>query len=65
MIRGGTTTYADMYYFEDAIAEETKKAGLRGTLGETVIDFPAPDNKTWEDALSYTDGFVKRWKATR
>jgi 5-methylthioadenosine/S-adenosylhomocysteine deaminase len=62
MIRGGTTTYADMYYFEDAIAEETKKAGLRGTLGETVIDFPAPDNKTWEDALSYTDGFVKRWK---
>ena len=62
MIRGGTTTYADMYYFEDAIAEETKKAGLRGTLGETVIDFPAPDNKTWEDALSYTDVFVKRWK---
>jgi 5-methylthioadenosine/S-adenosylhomocysteine deaminase len=62
MIRGGTTTYADMYYFEDAIAEETKKAGLRGTLGETVIDFPAPDNKTWEDALSYTDVFIKRWK---
>src|SRR5262245_25040331 len=62
MIRGGTTTYADMYYFEDAIAEETRKAGLRGTLGETVIDFPAPDNKTWEAALSYTDGFVKRWK---
>ncbi len=62
MIRGGTTTYADMYYFEDAIAEETKKAGLRGLLGETVIDFPAPDNKTWEAALSYTDNFIKRWK---
>src|SRR6266508_4157085 len=62
MIRGGTTNYADMYYFEDAIAEETRKAGLRGTLGETVIDFPAPDNKTWESALSYTDSFVKRWK---
>jgi 5-methylthioadenosine/S-adenosylhomocysteine deaminase len=62
MIRGGTTNYADMYYFEDAIAEETRKAGLRGTLGETVIDFPAPDNKTWEAALSYTDSFVKRWK---
>jgi 5-methylthioadenosine/S-adenosylhomocysteine deaminase len=51
-----------MYYFEDAIAEETRKAGLRGTLGETVIDFPAPDNKTWEAALSYTESFVKRWK---
>jgi 5-methylthioadenosine/S-adenosylhomocysteine deaminase len=62
MIRGGTTTYADMYYFEDAIAEETRKAGLRGVLGETVIDFPAPDNKTWDAALSFTESFVKRWK---
>ena len=40
MIRGGTTTYCDMYYFEDAIADETKRAGMRGVLGETVIDFP-------------------------
>jgi 5-methylthioadenosine/S-adenosylhomocysteine deaminase len=62
MIRGGTTTYADMYYFEDAVAEETKKAGLRGMLGETVIDFPVPDNKTWEAALNYTENYVKRWK---
>ncbi|MGH9769395.1 MAG: amidohydrolase family protein [Blastocatellia bacterium] len=62
MIRGGTTTYADMYYFEDAIAEETKKAGLRGVLGETVIDFPAPDNKTWESALGFTESYVRRWK---
>lgn len=62
MIRGGTTAYADMYYFEDAIAEETKKVGMRGVLGETVIDFPVPDNKTWEAALGYTESFVKRWK---
>src|SRR5687767_7530846 len=47
MIRGGTTTYCDMYYFEDAIADETKKAGVRGVLGETILDFPAPDNETW------------------
>lgn len=62
MIRGGVTTYADMYYFEDAIAEETKRAGVRAVLGETVIDFPVPDNKTWEAAISYTEVFVKRWK---
>src|SRR5262249_32619506 len=62
MILGGTTTYADMYYFEDAIAEETRKAGLRGVLGETGIDFPAPDNKTWEAALSFTESFLERWK---
>jgi 5-methylthioadenosine/S-adenosylhomocysteine deaminase len=62
MIRGGTTTYVDMYYFEDAIAEETKKAGVRAVLGETVIDFPVPDNKTWEAAMAYTENFLKRWK---
>ena len=45
-IRAGVTTFADMYYFEDAVAEETKAAGMRGVLGETFIDFPAPDNKS-------------------
>ena len=48
MLRGGITTYTDMYYFEDAVARETKAAGMRGVLGETFIDFPAPDNKTHE-----------------
>ncbi len=62
MIRGGTTTYCDMYYFEDAIADETKKAGMRGVLGETVLDFPAPDNKTWDAAMSYTERFVRKWQ---
>ena len=61
-IRGGITTFADMYYFEDAIAEETKAAGMRGVLGETFIDFPAPDNKTHEAALEYTEKFLRRWK---
>lgn len=62
MIRGGTTTYCDMYYFEDAIADETKKAGMRGLLGETVLDFPAPDNKTWPEAISYTERFIRKWQ---
>jgi 5-methylthioadenosine/S-adenosylhomocysteine deaminase len=62
MIRGGTTTYCDMYYFEDAIAEETSRAGVRGLLGETVIDFPVADNKTFEQALAYTEKFVNKWK---
>ena len=62
MIRGGTTTYCDMYYFEDAIAEETSKAGVRGVLGETVIDFPVADNKTNAEAMAYVEKFVSRWK---
>ena len=62
MIRGGTTTYCDMYYFEDAIADETAKAGVRGLLGETVIDFPVADNKTNAEAMAYTERFVKKWQ---
>ena len=62
MIRGGTTTYCDMYYFEDAIADETKKAGVRGVLGETIIDFPVADNKTHEQAMAYSERFVRKWK---
>lgn len=65
MIRGGTTTYCDMYYFEDAIAEETARAGMRAVLGETVIDFPAPDNKTFAAALGYAERFVQRWQGHR
>ncbi|MCA1631027.1 MAG: amidohydrolase [Acidobacteria bacterium] len=62
MIRGGTTTYCDMYYFEDAIADETARAGMRGVLGETVIDFPVADNKTHEEAMAYVERFVAKWK---
>ncbi|OYV99144.1 MAG: amidohydrolase, partial [Acidobacteria bacterium 37-65-4] len=57
MIQSGTTTFADMYYFEDEVARATKQAGMRGVLGETFIDFPAPDNKTFDEALSYTRKF--------
>jgi 5-methylthioadenosine/S-adenosylhomocysteine deaminase len=64
MIRGGTTTYCDMYYFEDAIADETSKAGVRGVLGETVIDFPVADNKTHAEAMAYVAKFVARWQGS-
>jgi 5-methylthioadenosine/S-adenosylhomocysteine deaminase len=61
-IRSGVTTFADMYYFEDAVAEETKQAGMRGVLGETFIDFPAPDNKNEAATLAYTEKFLKKWQ---
>jgi len=62
MIRGGTTTFADMYYFEDAIADETSKAGVRGVLGETIIDFPVPDAKTPAEGMAYAERFIKKWQ---
>lgn len=62
MLRSGISTYADMYYFEDQVARATKDAGMRGVLGETIIDFPVPDNKTPADALRYTQNYINHWK---
>src|SRR5688572_24503944 len=58
MLLGGTTTFTDMYYFEDVVAEATKEAGMRGVLGETIIGFPVADNKTPADALAFTEKFL-------
>ncbi|HET8645850.1 MAG TPA: amidohydrolase [Vicinamibacteria bacterium] len=62
MIRSGTTTFVDMYYFESDIAEVAKAAGLRVVAGETLIEFPAPDNKTIAEAMAYIEKFLQRWK---
>jgi 5-methylthioadenosine/S-adenosylhomocysteine deaminase len=63
MIRSGTTTYADMYYFEEEIARVTKAAGLRGVLGQTIIRFSAPDAKTPVEGLARTAAFIKEFEA--
>ena len=62
MLLSGTTTFTDMYYFEDVVAEAAKEAGMRGVLGETIIGFPVADNKTPADALAYTERFLKRFQ---
>ena len=61
MALSGTTTFADMYYFEETVAEETKQAGMRGMLGQTVIGFPAPDYKTPEAALVGAEKYLKTY----
>ena len=61
MALSGTTTYTDMYYFEDTVAEETKAAGLRGVLGETVIGQASPDYKTPQLALAGTEAYLKAY----
>lgn len=62
MIQSGTTTYADMYYFEEEIAAVTKAAGLRGVLGQTVIQFPVADAKTPQEALTRAAAFIAKYK---
>jgi 5-methylthioadenosine/S-adenosylhomocysteine deaminase len=61
MIQSGTTLFADMYYFEEEVARVTKAAGLRGVLGQTVIEFPVPDAKTPSDALKRTEAFAREF----
>jgi 5-methylthioadenosine/S-adenosylhomocysteine deaminase len=62
MIESGTTTFADMYYFEEEIARETQRAGLRGVLGQTIIQFPVADAKTPADALARAEDFINTFK---
>jgi 5-methylthioadenosine/S-adenosylhomocysteine deaminase len=65
MIESGTTTYADMYYFEEEIARVTRDAGLRGVLGQTVIQFPVADAKTPADSLARAERFIREFKDDR
>lgn len=58
MALSGTTTFADMYYFEDTVAEVVKQAGLRGVLGQSVIGFPAPDYKAVAEQLAAAERFL-------
>ena len=62
MVLAGITTYTDMYYFEDVEAQTAKEAGVRGVLGETIIGFPSPDHKTWQEALNATESYIQKYK---
>lgn len=62
MIKGGVTTYADMYYFEDEVAKTVDKAGLRAVLGETIINFPVADAQTPEEGIAYAIRFINEYK---
>ncbi len=62
MVLAGITTYTDMYYFEEVEAETAKEAGVRGVLGQSVIGFPAPDYKTWREALAATEKYIQRFQ---
>jgi 5-methylthioadenosine/S-adenosylhomocysteine deaminase len=61
MIQSGTTTFADMYYFEDEVARATKAAGLRAVLGQSVIGFPVADAKTPAEGLARAEAFIKAY----
>jgi 5-methylthioadenosine/S-adenosylhomocysteine deaminase len=61
-IRSGVTTFNDMYYFEDSVAQAAADAGLRAVCGQSVMKFPAPDAPSYEDAIARARDFIQRWK---
>jgi 5-methylthioadenosine/S-adenosylhomocysteine deaminase len=62
MIRSGTTTFLDMYYFPDAVAKAVEGCGLRVLVAPTVIDQKSPDATDAADSLRKAEEFVRRWK---
>jgi 5-methylthioadenosine/S-adenosylhomocysteine deaminase len=61
MIESGTTTYADMYYFEEEVAKATREAGLRAVLGQTIIQFPVAYAKTPAEGVARAEAFIRQW----
>ena len=62
MIRSGTTCFADMYYYEEAVADATAQAGVRAVCAETMLKFPTPDAHSYDESLQRARDFVQRWK---
>src|SRR6188508_3389787 len=65
MIRSGTTCFADMYYYEEAVAEAAAAAGVRALCAQTVLKYPSPDAASFEDSLAYARDFITRWQGHR
>lgn len=63
MIRSGTTTFSDMYFFADTTAEAAKKAGVRALVGEAVIDFPTPDCAGPQESFALIEKLALKWRA--
>lgn len=61
-IRSGVTTFNDMYFFEDDIAQATADAGMRAVCGQSVMKYPAPDATSFEVSLAAAREFIIKWK---
>lgn len=62
MLTGGTTTFADMYFFNNDLARATKEMGMRGIIATTVFDFPSVIANTTDEYFSVAEEFVKNWR---
>ena len=61
LIQSGVTSFADMYYFEDQVAEATAEVGLRAVCCQTILKFPSPDALSYEESLAASEKMIKKW----
>src|SRR6266545_1633273 len=61
MIRGGTTTFVDMYYFEDQVARAADESGMRAICSQTVMRMPTPDAASYDEGLERARSFIGQW----
>ncbi len=62
MIRGGTTTFVDMYYFEEEVARAVDECGMRAICGQTVMRLPTPDSSSYDEGLERARRFIESWQ---
>lgn len=61
MIRGGVTTFVDMYYFEEEVARVADETGMRAICGQTVMRLPTPDARSFDEGLERARRFIEQW----
>ncbi|WMJ83544.1 amidohydrolase [Oscillospiraceae bacterium LTW-04] len=64
MLLSGTTTFLDMYYFEDEVARACEEMGIRGYLGETIIGQPTCVSETPYGGFDYQRGFLEKYRSS-
>lgn len=62
LIRSGVTCFADLYFYEETVAQTAADVGLRALCSQTIVKFPAPDALSFEDSISSAQSFIERWK---
>lgn len=62
MIMAGTTTFSDMYLFEEEVARAGKQAGMRCLVGEVLYDFDSPNYGSIDKGFKYTETLIDTWK---
>jgi 5-methylthioadenosine/S-adenosylhomocysteine deaminase len=61
MIRSGTTTFVDMYFYEEEVARAADEAGMRAICSQSIMRFPTPDAASYDEGLRRARQFMEQW----